>query len=227
MKLFPVAGLVVASTLFLAPAAGAVELITNGGFELGTFTPSAFPTYDIITASGPQDLTSWTVGNSLVWGKNTTDINPHLGQGFVDLTGVGNTVPHGILNQTISTIVGQQYAFSVFTTLDIGAQAVGITVTANGTPISLSGAYGVWNYSPTGAIWRPVGGTFTASGSSTVLRIAGQPGFSFMIGVDDVSVTGPAVAAVPEPSTWAMMLIGFAGLAWTTRRRRQSPPLTA
>ena len=35
---------------------------------------------------------------------------------------------------------------------------------------------------------------------------------------------GQSVAAVPEPSTWAMMLIGFAGLAWghMTRRRMRT-----
>jgi hypothetical protein len=28
-------------------------------------------------------------------------------------------------------------------------------------------------------------------------------------------------SAVPEPSTWAMMLIGFIGLAWAFRNRRR------
>jgi PEP-CTERM motif len=32
------------------------------------------------------------------------------------------------------------------------------------------------------------------------------------------------VVAVPEPSTWAMMLIGFAGLAFAARRRRAAAP---
>ena len=31
------------------------------------------------------------------------------------------------------------------------------------------------------------------------------------------------VTAVPEPSTWAMMLIGFAGLAFAARRRAAAP----
>jgi hypothetical protein len=32
-------------------------------------------------------------------------------------------------------------------------------------------------------------------------------------------VSDPAVAAVPEPSTWAMMLLGFAGLGFMAYRR--------
>jgi hypothetical protein len=38
---------------------------------------------------------------------------------------------------------------------------------------------------------------------------------------DYVAASGfvyPTSAAVPEPSTWAMMLVGFAGLAWIGHR---------
>ena len=83
--------------LLSATSASAVELISNGGFEIGNFTPQGFPTYDTITSGGPQDLSGWTVGNSLVWGWNPTDINVYDEHGFVDLTGVGDTVPHGTL----------------------------------------------------------------------------------------------------------------------------------
>ena len=37
-------------------------------------------------------------------------------------------------------------------------------------------------------------------------------------GLDNVSVATGATGT-PEPSTWAMLLIGFAGLAWAGRRR--------
>ena len=211
--------------VFLSTSASAVELISNGGFEIGNFTPQGFPTYDTITSGGPQDLSSWTVGNSLVWGWNTTDINVYDGQGFVDLTGVGDTAPHGTLSQTLPTLVGQKYAFSVYTTL---YDTVGINVSANGAPIILSGPYGTWDGTPTGAIWRQVTGAFIADGTSSTIVIAGQPGFSFMIGLDDVSVTGPALAAVPELSSWALMFLGFAGLGVVGyhRAKRASPRYT-
>ena len=38
--------------------------------------------------------------------------------------------------------------------------------------------------------------------------------------------TAPAVAAVPEPSTWAMMLIGFAALGYMTLRRKLAPAIS-
>jgi hypothetical protein len=33
--------------------------------------------------------------------------------------------------------------------------------------------------------------------------------------------------AAPEPSTWAMMLAGFAGLGWLARRRKLTPACRA
>jgi hypothetical protein len=34
------------------------------------------------------------------------------------------------------------------------------------------------------------------------------------------------VAAVPEPSTWAMMILGFAGIGYIAYRRRNRPSAT-
>lgn len=36
----------------------------------------------------------------------------------------------------------------------------------------------------------------------------------------------PVVAAVPEPSTWAMMMLGFAGVGFMAYRRKSKPALT-
>ena len=35
------------------------------------------------------------------------------------------------------------------------------------------------------------------------------------------------VAAVPEPSTWAMMILGFAGVGFMAYRRKSKPALIA
>jgi hypothetical protein len=57
---------------------------------------------------------------------------------------------------------------------------------------------------------------FAASG---VTRIDGlQPNDSWAWAMDDLSFNG---AAVPEPSTWAMMLLGFGAVGFALRRRKQ------
>jgi hypothetical protein len=209
----------------MSGSAGAVELIQNGGFENGNFHSQGFPTYDTISASSPlpQDLSSWTVTHgSLVWGVGATDINTHIGSGFVDLTGVGDNGNHGTLSQTLSTILGQTYTVSIFTTLYFGNG--GIAVDQNGVAIALAGSYGTWspnNFGVGPATWGQLTGTFIAGSASTTINIAGFPNGSFMIGLDDVSVDGPLASAVPEPSTWAMMILGFAGVGFMTYRRRK------
>jgi hypothetical protein len=41
------------------------------------------------------------------------------------------------------------------------------------------------------------------------------------------SVAAPVVAAVPEPSTWAMLILGFAGVGFMAYRRRKPATLAA
>jgi len=57
--------------------------------------------------------------------------------------------------------------------------------------------------------------TVSATGCSLIrIRVAGAPGGGFFL--DGVS----GVAAAPEPSIWAMMLLGFGALAWRLKQRR-------
>ena len=64
--------------------------------------------------------------------------------------------------------------------------------------------------------------TFTAASASEVLSFlavgtpAGVPPFALLDGVT-------LAAAVPEPSSWALMLGGFAVVGFIARRRRSDP----
>ena len=44
-------------------------------------------------------------------------------------------------------------------------------------------------------------------------------------GAATLTITRAAVAAVPEPATWAMMLIGFGAMGVSLRRRRRTDTL--
>lgn len=70
-------------------------------------------------------------------------------------------------------------------------------------------------------------------------NLAGFQNFNFdLAGVSSVQITADsafaidnvrltAVAAVPEPGTWAMMLLGFGGIGYSLRRRRGMTVQTA
>jgi hypothetical protein len=49
---------------------------------------------------------------------------------------------------------------------------------------------------------------------------------SFRSPIDGLAV-GSAVSAVPEPTTWAMMILGFAGVGFVAYRRKSKPALMA
>jgi PEP-CTERM motif len=60
-----------------------------------------------------------------------------------------------------------------------------------------------------------------ATGGSTVLEVHGRQDPSFIF-FDDFAVNA-SVGAVPEPSTWAMMILGFAGVGFMAYRRKSMP----
>jgi hypothetical protein len=91
----------------------------------------------------------------------------------------------------------------------------------------------------TGSISKSIASGRTA-GTITVDFGAGMPisydGGSFTLTVDDLVINAPSTsgeltgeisnivvaAAVPEPSTWAMMLLGFAGIGFMSYRRKNN-----
>jgi hypothetical protein len=60
---------------------------------------------------------------------------------------------------------------------------------------------------------------YDPNGSATGSRLIGGTIDTFT-GLANTRPFDPVVAAVPEPSTWAMMILGFAGVGFMTYRRR-------
>jgi hypothetical protein len=67
--------------------------------------------------------------------------------------------------------------------------------------------------------WFPTGVTFAGTAESVVFG-----GSANFIGFDAITL-GSSTPGVPEPSTWAMMLLGVAGLGATLRSTRRKPAL--
>jgi hypothetical protein len=77
-----------------------------------------------------------------------------------------------------------------------------------------------------------VGNPF-AIGNGPLGFVAPDGATALLLGINDdtysdnsgqlvVSVTSPSIGAVPEPSTWAMMILGFAGVGFMAYRRRNN-----
>jgi hypothetical protein len=67
--------------------------------------------------------------------------------------------------------------------------------------------------------WAPETLTFTTTSSSTNISIVGKCGNEF-VGLDNVSLS--VISAVPEPSTWLLMIAGIGGLGLMLRRANKS-----
>jgi hypothetical protein len=145
---------------------------------------------------------------------------------------------------TTSTLFGgpAQTIRGVFTTSDTpvdrfgqtGLEITGIRGTIN--DVAISGLFAIagnpYYYITTGPTFLDGSGVRFNAGAATNIAFFHQDGVDAntyrVNGNGTISAFGPAtssrlgaVAAVPEPSTWAMMLVGFGGIGATMRRRRR------
>ncbi|THD63455.1 PEPxxWA-CTERM sorting domain-containing protein [Phenylobacterium sp.] len=222
--------LATAVAMAIATSAGA-SVVTNGGFETNGPPAPGSGDYSI----GSTQITGWTVinndgsttdnGHNIIWiGNGAYGLYTPFGNDFLDLTGTTDQTPFSGVSQTLTTVSGQSYAL----TFDLGAQGssgifggpISATASAGSTSdtFSFDGASGT---NANGTFWTPETLNFTATSTSTVISIVGNTGQEF-IGLDNVSVA--TAGGVPEPASWALMLVGFGGLGAALRgsRRKQA-----
>jgi hypothetical protein len=71
--------------------------------------------------------------------------------------------------------------------------------------------------------WRAESFSFQATGASQTFTFAvSNVGSDHSVGIDNIALT-----TVPEPATWAMMLVGFAGLGFAGYRRNKVASIAA
>jgi hypothetical protein len=201
MKITSAMALAVVGVMISAGTSSATtNLIVNGGFETG-------------------DFTGWTVAGDAT-GVATTGFDgfaPHSGTYFAALGDTSESYPYGTLSQTVTDASGQALTLSYWLASD-GAQPNYFDATWDGTLISgsqitNSNAFGYIDYQ------------FTVVGTGTDTLLFHEQNVPAYDALDDVSLT----AAVPEPTTWAMMLLGFMGLGIAGYRnsRNRSAALAA
>lgn len=198
----------VAALAAVATTAARADVLTNGGFETG-------------------DLTGWTAATNSTGSVNvvttTNDANfnpiaPTQGNFFAVLT-AGDQSVYTTLSQTFtistrSSVTGNTafLGFDVLPNNDDGFVKLigaGGTQTLFAANIASVGAFGSTGWQSFGAILDP--GTYTLQFG---VENIGDANLSSQVLADNV-----AVSAVPEASTWAMLLVGFAGLGLVATRR--------
>ena len=160
-----------------------------------------------ITIEGPLGPASWGNNSLLAFGNNTGPIVINFSQ---LVTGV--SIQFGDYDQDNDSLTLQ-----AFTGLNGTGSALG------SSSINYPAAKDIGNGdSDVGTLSLAVNGIQSVLIDSP-LDLSGNP-FPFSIFFDNLQATG-ATSAVPEPSTWAMMLIGFAGLGFAAFRRKSGPAL--
>ena len=189
----------------IAAPACAAELVTNGGFEdpaglNAGWNHSISSSLDIVFAPGGAFA-----------GDNLLRFSAKDG-------GAADTI-----YRTLNTVVGATYTYSFAVYSDTSLAGASSDFTA------MLGSNVLVDFKNSDPFaWGLVIGSYVATSTKTELSFSG---FSSKgaYGLDNVSVTGPTVeidlpgtggGAVPEPATWAMMLLGFGVVGATMRRRR-------
>jgi choice-of-anchor C domain-containing protein len=208
-------GFVASLALFatISPAHAALNLILNPSFELGVGGSDSFNTL----SNGDTSINNWTVGGSIdyilsYWqaedGRRSLDLN-----GFQSL---------GSVKQDFTAVIGQKYLVSFWLAGNPDGDPVikSVGVDVNSDPLHS------FTFDSTGAThdamgWKQYSFTFTAGQTTETLKFVstdcgsgGLPTCSYGPALDNVSVS-----AVPELSTWVMMLLGFAGIGLVAYRR--------
>ena len=195
----------------------------NGVWSYGYFNGSAFVPYNVVTPVGAGGY-SWTsstwaphgvpavVGNEgdegpIVYATVTqgTDVlNVHPGGSLT--SGTGGTDYDSIVRFTAPVTSTYSYA-GFFRVLDT-KEPNGVNVSVGGdTPTLLTGSFGSQsNFS--GLVSLSAGSTFD-------FRVNRAGDYSY-----DSTGLSASITAVPEPATWAMMIIGFGAAGSMIRRRR-------
>jgi PEP-CTERM motif len=188
---------------------GSLDGLVNGvqyseSISYNSFTPSstsasfAGPVYtpDVVTNGG----VTTDMFNIAVSAGETYNIDPALAHGFIYKIGAGDPNFATVELPGIGNL--NDYALYVFE----GGKWVFDADLAADTVFGF-GPGGVSEFEVLGI--NP--GLDASNGNAFVTQVSFVGGGSF---------TGTMTAVVPEPSTWAMMLLGFAGLGWAGYRGR-------
>lgn len=205
----------VAGGICAASSVSAAPTVINGSFE-DVQIGAPFST------NNPADIPGWThsgtVGDGLLWAIGYSDGGGSVtvagdGKQFVTLGGGFFATGSATWSTTITGLTaGKTYKLNFDVANEGPDTGETQTMTVEFSSGSSTGS-SPYSASPSGVnywrIWLPETKTFVATAGSAAVDFS-VTDQQFDMGLDAVSVV--AGSTIPEPSTWAMLLLGFAGL---------------
>jgi hypothetical protein len=228
--------LIIAASAALFAGSASANLLVNGSFEDAKDFVDNYGGDTMNLGVGSTKMRDWTVigttsGAGLAWigPTNPYGLTAEKGSYFLDLTEENRSGPYGGVEQTFATVAGDRYkvTFWLGSSAQWGVQD-GLTASAAGA----SKTFASTNNGSQNNLWQHEVFDFTATGASTTLSLLGASGVNYT-GLDNVSVTlvtaaaADAAPSVPELSTWAMLLSGFAGLWFAGSRAPRKAAVAA
>ncbi|WP_294041248.1 PEPxxWA-CTERM sorting domain-containing protein [Sphingomonas sp.] len=217
-----------------ATAATAQNLVVNGSFETNTLSPGNYR--DMLV--GSPDLPGWTIigpaGTHISQVDQAYAGNPGYsfpaqdGKLWVDLAGYSDNAPDGV-QQTVATTIGASYDFSFWLGNVTGGQYFGtqslVNVLLNGSSFSC-----VNTVQTLTTTWQQCSRSFVATSALTTFSISnGDPSSDYSNAIDNVvlQLSARQPGGVPEPATWATIIMGFGVIGGALRRRQRDMPALA
>jgi hypothetical protein len=181
----------------LSPTSGKADIITQ------TVTLLA-PNFNVVTAGS----TSFSQFDPTLGTLNSVTFNYSVPGGVVYLTSGSDYMDYYLFDPNFATQLLHGSNFGIPGGVNLGSPPV-----VNFSDLSLA------QYIGTGTLTLEA--NVSKHNNSSWVAINGTPSAEITY-----TFTG-AVAAVPEPSTWAMMILGFGGVGFMAYRRKSKPALMA
>jgi hypothetical protein len=206
-KLVTIIGALLGALVSTSASADTVLSNVPDGFNVGSFGRPDTTTYgEVFTAPTTAELTSFSLFlNSTGAGNIIGGVGVWNGSGVSSVLYTSSPVASALTNTfspNVAVVAGQEYV--AFLSVDGVAGPNGTANMPEGTHVAGLDGFTFNNSECCGG-----------SGTYANLSWSGTGAFSF-----EAEFSATFSPAVPEPSTWAMLLLGFAGIGFMAYRRK-------